>query len=163
MKKTILILVLFLLAACSKNSPLEDASKILLRIEKREITKDQITEFKIFQNGLIESFLRYSSPASAEKVFSTKFYQIDKDLITKWQETQKAFSEMKYENHFPWKRNFKERGDVISFEFVSAGLPKTYFYYTGEKSTSPELFLKTHELLEESLAQAQILSSSSVK
>ncbi len=149
--KHFIYLLCILLSACT-SAQIED-SRLLYKIEFRNISEDRITEYRVFGNGLVNETVIHSSNKNTE-LFTSKFKTLNEDQINTAIQLQKQLQELDYHNHFPWKEEFYKRGNVIKIEFPKLIKPQfinepseakelainqTYFYYDGE-SESPKVF-----------------------
>lgn len=154
MKRLLLLLTIFL-TACTQ----PEATQLLFKIEARDITQDQITEYRFFDNGLKETTIIHSS-SNNQDLFKTSFKQNEPaiELLIKLQN-------LDYHNHFPWKQDYYKRGNVYKVEFPKKIKPdyitdnkqdtellvnKTYFFYSGDEN-APELLQDLIKLTQSSL------------
>lgn len=147
--KIIAVILIFLLSSCNQDS------RLLLKIENREIKKDKITEYRFFENGLVNITVTYSD--SEKDLFSSKFHKLkSKEIISILNKLQK----LNYHNDFPWQEDFYQRGDVIKIEFLdkieiqipkenkiqTIQAPQTYYFYTGHEANT--VFKEIQNLLQ---------------
>ncbi len=149
-----------MLAACSQSN-FKD-TELLYRIELRNITEDQITEYRFFKNGLVNETITHSTSHNAD-LYHSEFQTLDGIQTSEAIELQKQLQALDYHNHFPWKEDFYKRGNVIKIEFPASIKPKfinqpgeaqevlvnkTYYYYDGE-TESPKVFQELMKLINE--------------
>lgn len=141
--KPILLILTILLTSCSNPK----VSKLLFKIESRDIAQDQITEYRYFDNGQVEKTILHNSSNNSE-LFTTSFKQAKPQI-----ELLNKLQNLDYHNHFPWKQDYYKRGNVLKVEFPKKIKPQyitdtkqgteimvnqTYFFYTGDEK-APEL------------------------
>lgn len=147
-----------ILTACTPASI--NTTDLLYKVELRNITADEITEYRFFKNGLVNSTVIHSTSHN-EELFQSKFQTLDQDQISEMLLLRKRLQECDYHNHFPWKEDFYKRGNVVKIEFPDLIQPKyisdpakakeilvgkTYYYYDGE-TESPREFLDLMKLI----------------
>jgi len=138
MRFAIIVLISICLSACKPvtNTGAQN-TKLILRVEQRQIQLDTIREYRFFDSGLVEETIIYSGGAG---LFDTKFYQLGSLELSELKTQIKTLSSNSYENQFPWQEDFYQRGDVIKFEYAKAdALPHSSYYYTGHED-APEVF-----------------------
>ncbi len=158
MKYLCYILCIFL-TACSQAN-FKD-TELLYRVEFRNISEDQITEYRFFKNGLVNETIIHSTSHNAD-LFHSKFITLDPEQKILAIDLQKQLQELDYHNHFPWKEEFYKRGNVVKIEFPDLIKPKfineateaqeilinkTYYYYDGE-TESAEVFKDLVKLID---------------
>jgi len=151
-----LVLCLIFLSACSmpvlnidfgtKEKALQ--TKLLYRLEERDMEKSKIIEYRVHENGLV--FKTVDS-------LKTKIYKASPDFMDEAKKLIAEVSKVDYHNYFPWKEDLSEKGDIINIEFPGiiklncfkqniekskckdGFAAKTYLYYTGHEE-SPKVF-----------------------
>ncbi len=147
MRYLTVLAIILTLTACKPVTKTPSDTKLILRAELREISRDLIREFRFFETGLIEETTIYSGKPSTTELFSTRFYQLSENQTAKLKKQTEELSKTKYQNQFPWKEDFYQRGDVVKFEYAASDeLPHSCYYYTGH-SDSPEIFKTLTELI----------------
>ena len=154
MKFLALLLSIFL-TSCTQPA-LKSSNLLLFKIEARNIAADRITEFRYFQDGLIEQTILLDSSNSSE-IFKTSFNKSEPQI-----QLLNMLQELDYHNNFPWKQDYHKRGDVIKVQFPKSITPqsinpntenksitinKTYFFYSGDQN-APEILQQLIDLTE---------------
>ncbi|MCE2929357.1 MAG: hypothetical protein LW817_06990 [Candidatus Caenarcaniphilales bacterium] len=141
-------------------APKAFASKLLMIIEKRDIAKDKIIEYRVFDDGIINSTIMNSS-ASASELFQSSFKTTTN--AKRFIELLEKVKDLDHLNDFPWQENYYKRGDVIKLSFVndiklnhlepssknnkSIKTPVVYFFYTGHEN-NPAILKELMTLVE---------------
>lgn len=143
------ILALFILNSCTSKQEISLENKLLFTVEKRDIAKDEITEFRFFDTGLRSQLITHSS-TKQEDLNSNKLSSLPKADLEKILSLQAKLEKLDYQNSFPWKEDFYKRGDVykviISKEIAGIKTPTTYYFYSGQDD-NPKVFDEIKELI----------------
>lgn len=156
--KKLVLMVLMLCAILAQSScgfaPQE--TRLLFRVEERNFSEDIITEYRVFENGLVNTTITHNSSNKDESDKSYLYASSFKKLSAAELKEARAYSQelkvLEHHNYFPWKEDFYQRGDVIKIEFVDdfspiavddseldpVAMPKTFIFYTG-LDDNPEL------------------------
>ena len=156
--KYVFSIFFIILTACTQASV--TTTELLYKVELRNISADEITEYRFFKNGLVNYTVTHSTSHNAD-LFQSKFQTLDSDQIIEMISLQRGLQELDYYNHFPWKEDFYKRGNVVKIEFPDLVKPsfitepgkveeilvdKVYYYYDGE-AESPKVFQELVKLI----------------
>lgn len=144
--------IVFALSSCAKSYP----QQLSFRVEDRNIADDSITEYRFFENGLVNRTQTYS----AKELFSSKFIELDKKQTEQVKAILVALQKLDYINDFPWKEDYYKRGNVMKIEFPdevelkffankpskTINIPQTFYFYTGHEK-QPQVFVELQQLI----------------
>lgn len=144
-------------SSCSSTRIESSSTKLLFKVELRDISNDTITEFRVFENDLLNKTIIHSTANSAAEhsdLFISKFVKLNDEQGRQTKDFLRKLQELDYKNFFPWKEDFYKRGNVIKFEFPAQikvqnrniAVPKVFFFYEGHPD-SPELFHQINKFL----------------
>jgi len=161
----VIFLSLFLTACQQLKQPAKQElkqSKLLFRVEKRDITIDEITEYRVFDNGYFNKTIIHSTN-KPENLNLSWFHDLNGSQLTTAQDYLKQLQNLDYQNDFPWKEEYFKRGNVIKIQFPDqvkinyatkanqgepmVSVPQTFYYYQGHED-SPELFKNLMKFIE---------------
>ena len=132
-------------------------AKMLFKVEYREFLKDRITEYRFFDEPIVNTTVLHDPGIHNPEFsnFDSKLERISPLKFGKAKIIARKLKELKYKNRFPWKENFKDRGDVVkvyciqdempvlpdsSGEVKAVPLSKVFIFYTGHIKEEPEVF-----------------------
>lgn len=132
-------------------------AKMLFKVEYREFFKDRITEYRFFDEPILNTTVLHDPGINDPSFtnFDSKLERISPLKFGKAKIIARKLKELKYKNRFPWKENFKDRGDVVKVyciqeeipviadskgEYKPVPLSKVFIFYTGHIKEEPEIF-----------------------
>ncbi len=157
-----LIAMLGLLLALSSCSKLDsfNKTKLLFTVENRNIEKDEIIEYRFFENAFVNITITQNSNQT-EKLYDSRFKKLSASQLAQSLYFQNQLQRLDYNNSLPWKENYYKRGNVVRFIFAAKQklslkneekkellIPKVFYYYQG-LDDMPELFRKIVKFTEE--------------
>jgi hypothetical protein len=144
--------------SAASETPIGSAS-LLLKIEERIIAKDQIIEYRIFDNGLINKTVIYDTDQN--NLYRTNFQRLNHEKLEQAKDFTHKLRDLNYINHFPWKEDFYKRNNVIKIEFAghlsvipfqgskvpeNLEAPTVYYFYSGLEN-EPALFREIYDFI----------------
>lgn len=132
-------------------------TKMLFKIEYREFFKDRITEYRFFEEPLLNTTVIHDPGVqdSSFTAFDTQLVKITSTRHYKAKAIHNKLKNLKYKNTFPWKEDFKDRGDVVKVYCTQDAIPvladkdgnykavplsKVFIFYTGHINEEPQVF-----------------------
>lgn len=136
-----------------------DRTKMLLRIEERDLAADITTEYRFLANKTLMITVLHLGDANQNKLYSTLLVPFADSVLEKLNGYLTKLDALKYDNDFPWKEKLEVKGNTVEIEFAKtillncfdkklkgddknckkAKMPKTYLYYTGH-TNEPAVF-----------------------
>lgn len=138
MTKFLLIISCLLFCSACNIVPQSSSTRLLYTIEYRDISKDQITEHRVFDNGLVNKTILHDTSNDAH-LFKSEFYKLKAKELKKAIQYQKDLQKLDYNNDFPWKKDFYARGNIVKISFPDKVKPQ---YILDPKSAKQELLLE---------------------
>ena len=140
------------------------ATKMLFKVEYREFFKDRITEYRFFDDALLNTTVLHDPGVQDANFtsFDTKLRRISPLKFAKAKLIHNKLKHLKYKNTFPWKENFSDRGDVVRIfciqeekpvladkdgKYPKVLLSKVFIFYTGHIKQEPQVLKDILDLI----------------
>ncbi len=156
-----IILILSFVFFCSSCSAQKSSQELMLRVEVRDNNKDEIKEYRVFDNGLVNiSYLHNTN--NPKLLYKSYFLELSSKQQKSFQDLYQQLLNTEHYNDFPWKEDWTKRGAVVKIQFPSEfqlqcltnkqepqkiKAERLFYHYSGHKD-EPKIFAELVNFLE---------------